>query len=137
MAVKPVDFLTVAERSLNILSGEIAARTAVSRAYYSMYHTALSLLHEPPPRYPSSIVKGGVHAALSYYLCSEACDIEGYDKNDLAEIGVKLRMMKSRRVTADYYLEREISAKTAKDTIHQANEMAHIVEKLKTEYVKE
>ncbi len=91
--MEPIEFQTLAE-SLAETEEPAALRTAVSRAYYAVFHAATALALELTIRVPIS-PKG--HAFLKDVLANS-------NDADLAAVAVKLQTLMSQRIIADYRL---------------------------------
>ncbi|HBC1013455.1 TPA: hypothetical protein IGZ65_005251 [Escherichia coli] len=132
MSVDHTCFLDLAKYSLT-LNGEMWTRNAVSRAYYSMYHSALRLTNNRVPVFPedSEKLKGGIHRRVCTLFCSgEAATVKHVDVNAVKKIGVKLKMTHALRVNSDYRLELKINRITAISVIQDAEEVDTIVNQL-------
>ncbi|MCE0520573.1 hypothetical protein [Klebsiella variicola] len=125
-------FMEIAKSSTE-KSGEQWTRNAVSRAYYSMYHSALRVVHGDVPCHDKCGVKvsGGVHARLFAYLCDgEAAEKYKLDPNVLKKLGLKLKTYHFHRVTADYKLDQKMQRLTAVMSISEAEEVDRLVSDL-------
>lgn len=91
--MNPDDFLVLAVR-LSASSGESERRTAISRAYYAVFHKARVLVEGCGIVCPPT---AEVHDKLARCL-------QNAQDADLAMIGDKLNMFRSVRNTADYRL---------------------------------
>lgn len=133
MSINACDFIRIAKRGIEVCDDEMGYRNAISRAYYSIYHSASSLVTERKiPKYNGKDmpnVKGGTHLKLAYYLTDEENNKEPFSRNDMAVIAVKLKMTKMLRTTADYFLKRTV---TVEDAEYMIIEAEGIIEKVKT-----
>lgn len=112
MPISPNDFLLSAEAALK-LGGELNYRNAMSRAYYAAYHTlkpyADGMQYTGKPRQ-------GIHRRLVHKFVSSP-DIE------LRKIGYIMESCLTRRVIADYELDRMVTKSDAETQIHQVKEI--------------
>lgn len=133
MASNYLCFLDVAKSSME-KTGEDWTRNAVSRSYYSMYHSALRLL--AGNRLPSTDENGrkittGTHKRLSDYLCSgDAAKAMESDEKTLEKIGMKLRASHITRCEADYDLKAKVNRITAMKMITDTELMDEQITKL-------
>lgn len=114
-------------------AGEQWTRNAVSRAYYSMYHSALRVVGGQVPSCDKQGEKipGGVHARLFAYLCDgEAAEKHKLDPVTLKKLGLKLKTQHFHRITADYKLDQKMQRLTAIVSISEAEEVDRIVSEL-------
>jgi uncharacterized protein (UPF0332 family) len=134
MPINAYDFIRVAKSGIAERNDEPSYRNAVSRAYYSIYHSASSLvLSKRIPKYngkETPYVKGGTHCKLAYYLTDQENNKEQFDRDDMSVIAVKLKMTKTLRTTADYYLNRTVTAEDADYMIMQAEGILEKVEEM-------
>ena len=107
----PDDFLALAAQ-LNSLGAEAALRTAVSRAYYSAFHSAVALIKEMGVALP---VGPESHHKVRY------CLMESGEPDGLAA-GTSLQTLRKYRNVADYDLaaSAEFNATKVRDCIGQA-----------------
>lgn len=118
-------FLDIARDSVE-KSGEQWVRNAVSRAYYSMFHSALRLTggYIPDEDDKGARLMGGTHQRFADYLCDGAAAKEySLDVTEIKKIGLALKTAHHKRVTADYKLNRKINKIDALTTIKGAEEM--------------
>ncbi|CAK2094318.1 conserved hypothetical protein [Vibrio crassostreae] len=117
MAVSPSDILTCTENQLNQATTESEYRNIVSRSYYSMYHSALTILAHEPPSYGGQ----GVHSSLISYLQSnDVKTSEVHSPSTLKALSYMLQQYKAQRVIADYYLTQNITKDNASDSVNTA-----------------
>jgi hypothetical protein len=111
---RPREILTLAE-VLSKASGQAAQRSAISRAYYSVFHHIGQKLDPGKYNDPS----GSVHAQLLKRLLSEppACD------PDVAEAKLIFATMRSERSRADYELDNPIAPIDAEMAIKRAKKV--------------
>ncbi|EUL86105.1 hypothetical protein P832_02638 [Enterobacter kobei] len=122
-------FLEMAKSSIE-KSGEQWTRNAISRAYYTMYHSALLLTdgYIPTNDEHGKRLSGGVHARLSEYLCGEKAAIDhSLDKNAAKKVGLKLKTAHHRRVIADYNLDKKVNRIDACSTIKDAEDLQSLI----------
>lgn len=122
-------FLDIAKNSIEN-SGEQWTRNAISRAYYTMYHSALQLTdgYIPTQDDNGDRLPGGVHARLAEYLCgSKAAADHKLDVIASKKIGLKLKTAHHRRVIADYNLDKKVNRLDACSTIKDAEDMQLMV----------
>lgn len=108
MSIKPSDFLDFAE-SVLINNNEISNRNAVSRSYYSLYHSVCAELKHCPPTSHSGII--------SYLRSRNENKGEDLDQSTMLKLAALLEQTKKQRVVADYDLEHNIDETDAKSTI--------------------
>lgn len=108
MSVKPSDFLDFAE---NVLSNndEISCRNAISRSYYSLYHSVCGELKYCPPT--------SHHGVISYLRSTKANNKESLDPMVMRRVAAILEQTKKQRQVADYDLNHNINDTDAKSTI--------------------
>ncbi|HFI6420562.1 TPA: hypothetical protein ACGRST_001570 [Escherichia coli] len=129
MAVSIDCFLEIAKKSIEN-NGEEWTRNAISRAYYTMYHSALQLTdgYIPTQDEHGQRLSGGVHARLAEYLCgNEAAGNHNLDANATKRVGLKLKTAHHRRVSADYNLGKKVNRLDAHSTIKDAEDMQVMV----------
>ena len=126
MPVSYDSFLEIAQDSMS-KDGELWVRNAISRAYYSLYHSALQLTNGHIPETDSNGVRlsGGVHQRFANYLCDGlAASDFSLDKEEVKRVGLALKTAHHRRVISDYKLDKKINKLDAISTIQSAQEMA-------------
>ncbi|HCM5145827.1 TPA: hypothetical protein ACK8T7_003341 [Klebsiella aerogenes] len=122
-------FLEMAKSSLEN-NGEQWTRNAISRAYYTMYHSALLLTDGFIPTHDEDGEKllGGVHARLAEYLCGDVAAVKhSLDRNASKKVGLKLKTAHHRRVTADYNLDKKVNRIDACSTIKDAEDLQTLI----------
>ncbi|CAA0158504.1 hypothetical+protein [Escherichia coli] len=122
-------FLDMARCSIEN-NGEQWTRNAISRAYYTMYHSALLLTdgYIPTQDEHGQKLQGGVHARLSEYLCGEqAATSHRLDRNAAKKVGLKLKTAHHRRVIADYNLDKKVNRIDACSTIKDAEDLQTLI----------
>lgn len=108
MSIQGKDILLVAE-SCAKNAGEHFSRSAISRAYYALYHEACSILQCCPPTTHDGVVQ--------YLLTDARRKNEPYELMDLIRIGAVLKQQKEKRKAADYDLSAEITQSEADSSI--------------------
>ncbi|NMG71854.1 hypothetical protein [Parazoarcus communis] len=120
MANTPADLLKFAERIIETgFNDEIVNRTAVSRSYYAVYHTALGLADSLtlPPADPNA--KGSHSRLYSQLISCETTHSSEYMK--IRQIGYMARgVLKPYRVHADYELNKDLSGEKCSEAIAKA-----------------
>ncbi len=121
--MNPREFQELAKK---LVSGNTPAefRTAVSRAYYSVFNVGVELLKGMGFR----ISEGpGGHGELEYRLSNS-------NHSDIERVASQLGDLRSRRIHADYRLERrEVeSMRNARAIVQQASTMIIILDKCRT-----
>lgn len=125
-------FLNIAKLSAENV-GEQWSRNAVSRAYYSMYHSALRLVDGKVPTRDSNGVKifEGSHARFYNYLCDgRAAQDFGLEPVKTKSIGLMLKAGHFNRVIADYKLSLKMNKIIAITTIEEAGRVDAMVEEM-------
>ncbi|WP_313339443.1 hypothetical protein [Stutzerimonas nitrititolerans] len=111
MAVNSADFLSSAGRFSKLSDDEIIHRTVISRAYYGLYHCALTLADSVKVP-PISACVGGTHEKVSGFY-------QDYMSGDRTEtrlfrkIGINLLRLHGQRVKADYKLAEDVACEDA------------------------
>jgi uncharacterized protein (UPF0332 family) len=122
--MNPTDFLDLAARL--VPSGtEAAFRTAVSRAYYGAFHTAVLLIKELGVALP---VGPESHQKVRY------CLMESGEAMGL-QAGISLQILRQHRNQADYDLDKssEFDAKRALQRIERARGILDLLQKCREE----
>jgi len=98
MSVNSIDFLDAAKH-YSLMADEASWRSAISRAYYAMYHeTMLSLTCVP--KYTNNH-----HGNLIGYMTTPAeCKSEPFDTRSMRVLGYNLKQMRDARNEADYHI---------------------------------
>lgn len=105
MSVKPSEFLDFAE-SILASCQEINCRNAISRSYYSLYHSVCEKLKNCPPT---------SHQGVISYLRNK--NQESLDPMTMRKIAAILEQTKKQRHVADYDLNHNIDESDAKSTL--------------------
>lgn len=125
-------FLDIAKDSVT-KDGEKWVRNAISRAYYSMFHSALKLTNDfvPDKDERGNKMDGGTHQRFADYLCDGmAAKDFSLDRDEIKKIGLALKTAHHKRVAADYKLKKKINKIDAISTIKSAEELANKVESM-------
>ena len=122
MPVNPTDRLAIAAR-LSEHNTEAAHRSAVSRAYYSVYHHGLRTVKAKLPPVNLEKYSKGCHQQLRERL------IDG-KTSDFLEVAVEVKWLRDARVTADYHLGKPSSAINAKIAIQRARSVLKALDAL-------
>lgn len=134
MAVEHTCFFHLAQAALE-KNGEAWTRSAISRAYYGMYHSAMRVTGNriPAKTLSGESLPGGVHQRLYTFLCSgEAAQVSGYDAASMQEIGLKLKQYHEQRIKADYRLYEKLNRITAVTALREAEKVDEMVNQLLT-----
>jgi uncharacterized protein (UPF0332 family) len=132
MAVEYSCFVELAKNSISN-SGEMWTRNAISRAYYSMYHSALRVVHGVVPKVDrhGNQINGGSHTRFFTYLTSGDASLEhNLDPVETKKLGLKLKTNHFHRVTADYKLSEKVNRLTAQNCIQDVDEIERMVTQL-------
>lgn len=106
MSVNAEDFYNSAKQAVEQEpTNEIARRTAISRAYYSIYHKVLSVLDNEPRTYSGK----GCHGSLIHYLQTDAEHEESIEFSTLRRLAYILKQERDNRTLADYKLQDDVS----------------------------
>lgn len=107
MAISHKEILHLAKSFVRDSEDEVLLRTAIGRAYYSMFHASHELVGGHIPKVhpvPGKVFKGGTHARLSQYIAYCADRIQHEHIRSLQLLSVKLKMCHKIRCEADYEL---------------------------------
>ncbi|HBM3072759.1 TPA: hypothetical protein LVM72_005284 [Klebsiella michiganensis] len=98
MSVNSTNFIETALCCMNSET-ESGYRSCISRAYYGMFHEAMTSL-TCVPAYSMNH-----HTSLiSYMTNASECKLEPYDKHKLKVMGYNLKQMRDARNEADYHI---------------------------------
>ena len=122
MPVNPTDILAIATR-LSEHNTEAAHRSAVSRAYYSVYHHGLRTVKTKLPPVDLKKYSQGCHQRLGERL------IDG-KTSDWLTVAEDIEWLRDARVTADYHLGKPSSEIKAKIAIQRARRLLRALEAL-------
>ena len=117
MSISPKDFLNSAKKSINE-SSEVSWRNAVSRAYYSAFHTCLLYAED---KLNFACPKHNAHSSLISLFESEP-------ENKYKSIGYMLRQCRKMRNLCDYELDLEISKGEAISSLKQSERIIEHIE---------
>jgi uncharacterized protein (UPF0332 family) len=133
MPIDAIEFIKIAQKNLEQNLGEIGCRTAISRAYYGMYHSCLELTGPVPRQHPlNGVFKGGSHSRLAQYMTECAELISPENDIEVRKLGVKLKMYHKYRCDADYELSKSVTLKSAEIVISEAKNIANCVKIFKS-----
>lgn len=117
----PADFLKLAERLLASDKSPAGYRSAVSRAYYAVFHEAVAFLEKAPGVHIKSDATG--HADVTHHLVN-------LSDPELEQLGHDISTMRGLRNDADYKLKAPTmeSEKTVKGIVQQAKDYVAILD---------
>ena len=118
MSVKPVDFLAVAATMEK--GTECEVRSSISRSYYAAFHACLAWHNALKAPGSVSGTAGGKHQQLINKLKNPAREISAALRGESKRLGMKLEILRGRRVTADYVLDETISISESSTQLIQA-----------------
>jgi len=108
MTIQGKHFFKAAEFCLED-SEESSHRSAISRAYYALYHETCSILEHCPPFNHDGVVQ--------YLLHDSRRNKERHEILSLTQIGAVLLQQKIKRKRADYELNENVSFDEAKSSL--------------------
>ena len=116
MSVSSADFIIAARLCLGP-GHEAGYRSCISRAYYGMFHEAMTSLTRVPA-YSSNH-----HGNLIGYMTNKSeCRDEPFDKHQLKVMGYNLKQMRDSRNEADYHIaEVTVSKEMAEAGVESAD----------------
>ncbi len=118
-----IDFLEFAKKMDTTC--EAGSRSCVSRSYYCTYHETKKFMEDKLNINVDGITNLGMHERVSKTLID--------DKNPrLKGLGYKMQTLHSRRVTADYHLDKTCTAVSANEAITEAEKILKEVQRLST-----
>ncbi|WP_145525334.1 hypothetical protein [Yersinia rohdei] len=124
MSIKGKDFLKASHKCLE-LSSEVGYRSAISRAYYGLYHEVCGLLTCCPPT---------THDGVVQYLTTDARrKDEPYELLSLVQLGAVLKQQKTKRKCADYELNKTVTDIEANSSLVVVQKMLDKIDAMKTE----
>ncbi|KLV69668.1 MULTISPECIES: HEPN domain-containing protein [Citrobacter freundii complex] len=136
MSIDSIEFINVAQKNLEQNKSEIGCRTAVSRAYYGMYHSCIELTGPVPKHHPlNGVLKGGSHSRLAQYMTECAELISPEKQMEVRKLGVKLKMYHKYRCDADYELNKSVTQKSAEIVISESRNLVSCVNSVKSSVV--
>ncbi|EOZ2961933.1 hypothetical protein LH671_16590 [Enterobacter kobei] len=110
MSINSIDFFNAAKQ-YSSMADEASWRSAISRAYYSMYHETMVSL-TCVPKYTSNH-----HGNLIGYMTTPAeCKGEPYDSRTMRLLGYNLKQLRDARNEADYHIADISVSKEMADT---------------------
>lgn len=119
MSILPQDLL-VGAKAIQSMDGEALQRSAISRAYYSVYHACLAWEKLLPAVGSENGPAGGKHQMLINRLGSVHMFLKNDEQKTLSKkVAYKLKAMRDQRVISDYRLQENLPFKT-----YAANECA-------------
>lgn len=137
MSIIYSDLVELAKKMLADDPSETEIRSAVSRAYYGLFHCAHDIIGGRLPKTNPKTgerYRGGTHAQLSQHVLTCSEDFAGQKKAFLQRLSVKLKMNHNLRCKADYELQKEITLvhadmimKDISSLIHEAEHIARSV----------
>ncbi|MEI7174762.1 hypothetical protein [Pectobacterium carotovorum] len=122
MSIQGKDIFLVAE-SCAKSADEHFSRSAISRAYYALYHETCSLLKHCPPTTHDGVVQ--------YLLTGTRRKAEPYDLMDLIRIGAVLKQQKEKRKAADYALDIEMTQVEASSSVDAVRKILNKITEIK------
>lgn len=122
MSIQGKDILLVAESCLSTVD-EHFSRSAISRAYYALYHETCTILKHCPPTTHDGVVQ--------YLLTDSRRKSEPYELMDLIRIGAVLKQQKEKRKAADYALDMDITHGEANSSIDAVRKILDKINEIK------
>lgn len=119
MAVDCDAILKLATDDIESARCEARVRNVIGRAYYASFHRAGAFHDALPDQGVAPLSAVGMHRALSYSLENPTVTDAALRKKSI-QVGYICRDLHSKRVDADYDIDREITKKTAEQAIEQA-----------------
>lgn len=129
MAVIYKDFLGEAKAMLSSASSEIGYRSSMSRAYYSLYHAAVTHadeVHIPPV----SSLSGPTHKTLRAFY-TDGLYSDKVLQNKMKRVGYSLKVLHEGRCKADYNLASHVQAIDADVHFQRCEANVKLVEELR------
>ncbi len=108
----PTDFLNFAKK-LRYSSDEASIRTAISRAYYYVYHYIKREL----------LIEDENFAHEHLHECIQEARIKGETMEEFRTLGIAIQSLKSRRILADYKIHKNITQITCDTMIDDCQEV--------------
>ncbi|MEX5804548.1 hypothetical protein AB6H35_06965 [Citrobacter freundii] len=122
MSIQGKDFIDASRVCLGA-GNEAGLRSAISRAYYALYHETCSALTYCPPT---------THDGVVQYLTSDARrKNEPYEFMSLIQLGAVLKQQKTKRKRADYALEETILHTEASSSVSAVDKMLKKIAEMK------
>jgi len=122
MAVDCIAILKLATDDIQSADGEARVRNVIGRAYYAAYHRANLFHNALPDQGAAPLDKVGLHRALSFSLENPTVSDAALRKKS-KQIGYMCRDLHSKRVDADYDIDRDITIKTAEQAVEQTKRL--------------
>lgn len=119
MAFKCDAILKLATDDITSADCEARFRNIVGRAYYASYHRACEFHAALPDQGMTPSEKVGSHRALSYSLENPTVSDSDLKKRS-KQIGYLCRDLHSKRLDADYEIEKDVKKAFAEQSIEQA-----------------
>lgn len=126
MSIVPRDFVAFAE---NLGTGtEAHVRSAISRAYYGVFHSA-KLYHDALPT-PGNLTPrpGGIHEELVQRLTNPGVPNTDPRHMKSRQIGAMTRQLRELRVKADYRIDCDMGLAEVANALAQAHKVLEIIE---------
>ncbi|MDU5474030.1 MULTISPECIES: hypothetical protein [unclassified Pantoea] len=123
MSIQGKDILLVAESCAD-KAEEHFSRSAISRAYYALYHEACSILQNCPPTTHDGVVQ--------YLLTDSRRKAEPYELMDLIRIGAVLKQQKEKRKAADYDLALHITQTEATSSVNAVRKILDKISEIRS-----
>jgi uncharacterized protein (UPF0332 family) len=120
MSVSPNELLLLADAVLRSAKTEAEWRNAVGRAYYAVYHAATNFHNSLPSRGRTPPKQTGVHEELAFRLTWPNLPTDDPKFEISRTLGRNLRWLSSKRVEADYYLNKPFSEADAREVVDRA-----------------
>jgi hypothetical protein len=115
MSIRVEELVSYA-KSINLNSAdEIQLRAVVSRAYYAAYHDCLSWHTTLPTPGSAGQAQGGAHTILIAQLTSPT--VKGEESTKSKMRGYRLKTLKQLRTKADYFLDENLVADEAAQSV--------------------
>lgn len=122
MSILGKDIISAANKCME-LSCEVGYRSAISRAYYALYHETCSILTCCPPT---------THEGVIQYLLSDARrKNEPHDLMSLIQLGAVLRQQKAKRKLSDYDLDEPVAESEATSSINAVDKILKKIEEMR------
>lgn len=122
MSIQGKEFIRAAQASMSS-DCEAGFRSAISRAYYAMYHETCGILTCCPPTSHDGVVQ---------YLTTDARrKSEPYELMSLVQLGAVLKQQKTKRKRADYQLAEDISSSEANASLSAVEKMLAKIDAMK------
>ncbi|WP_312544864.1 hypothetical protein [Pantoea eucalypti] len=122
MSIHGKDIFAVAEHCVQH-ADEHFSRSAISRAYYALYHETCAILKHCPPTTHDGVVQ--------YLLTGTRRKSEPYELMDLIRIGAVLKQQKEKRKAADYALDVEIKHAEARSSVDAVRKILEKISEIK------